>query len=486
VSFVYVPQILLIVVALLAIVLWFAGGYQQEVQAKNDRPSLPAILLASWIIASAVYGPAFFVLRAAGIFDITIERMIFFAIIFLLVIGLFTGKVSFHINITIEMIMGVFSIVCFISMVRTGFIRISPEFVSPWFVFISGYLFPFIVFIFAKNYITREKDMALILHALFYLGIYLSITAFFEYANFRQFVFPQYINNFEIGIHTDRARGPFLNAPFNGVGILIGLICGLHLLQKKTGFAKVFHQAALLLFFPAVFFTLTRAVYLGLLIVLFIFMGWYKTSFSKWKLLSLPLAVFLIIGLANSPRLFSTERREGGVAQVEEVSIRFALMKRSIYLFQEQPFTGIGFAQFAPTSSRSYKGPVSAIEEGGLEAIQHSHLMGIGAELGITGLLAYLTLIVLTLLRLKQLAGKLPEAGIMGNNLRYVIAAIWCVYLNNNLFVEPTTSIFVNAAPFLFAGVADGLYRRSLESGLLSPSPIQMSQSPMRIMNSHV
>lgn len=482
----YVPQIVLIIVALLAIVLWFAGGYQQEAQLKNDRPSLPAVLLASWLIASAVFGPAFFVLRVAGIFDITIERLIFSAVIFVLVIGLFTGNVRFHSNITIEIIMGIFGMFCILSMIRTGFIRIAPEFVSPWFVFISGYLFPFIVFIFAKNYITREKDMTLILHALFYLGIYLSITAFFEYTNLRQFVFPRYINDFEIGIHTDRARGPFLNAPFNGVGILIGLISGLHLLQKKTGFAKVFYQAALLLFFPAVFFTLTRAVYLGLLIVLFIFIGWYKTSFSKWKLLSLPLAIILIVGVTSSPRLLSTERREGGVAQTEEVSIRFALMKRSIYLFMNQPFTGVGFAQFAPSSIQSYTGPVASIEAGGLSIIQHSHLMGIGAEMGIPGLLAYLTLIIMTLSRLKQLAGKLPEAGIMGNNLRIVIFAIWCVYLNNNLFVEPTTSIFTNAAPFLFAGVADGLYRRSLESGLLSPSPIRMSHSPMRIINSHV
>jgi hypothetical protein len=382
--------------------------------------------------------------------------------------------------------MGLFVSVCMVSMIRVGFVPAAPQFSSPWFTFITGYLFPFIVFVFAKNYIVREEDVTFILQALFYFGIYLSITAFFEYTNLRQFIFPRYIADPEIGIHWDRARGPFLNAAFNGVGILIGFISGLHLLQKKTGIAKAFHQTALLFFFPAVFFTLTRSVYLGMLITLFIFLGWYKTSFSKWKLISLPLAVVLIVGMANSPRLLSSERREGGVAQVGEVEIRLALLKRSIFMFSEQPFAGVGLAQFVPASIRSYKGPVANIEEYARDTFQHNHLLAVAAELGITGLMTYLTLIVLILRRLKQLVGKLPVKGIMGNNLRVAIFAIWCVYLNNNLFVEPAHSIFVNSVPFLFAGLADGLYTRSLESGLLSQSPTRMPQSPMRIMNSHV
>jgi O-antigen ligase len=273
----------------------------------------------------------------------------------------------------------------------------------------------------------------------------------------------------------------------HSIGILIGLISGLHLLQKKTGFTKVFYQAALLLFFPAVFFTLTRSVYLGLLITLFIFLGWYKTSFSKWKLISLPLAIILIVGVANSPRLLSSERREGGVAQVAEVDIRLALLQQSYFLFSERPLAGVGLAQFIPASSRSYKGPVPAsIEEAGT-TFQHNHLLGVATELGIPGILVYLTLIILILRRMKQLAGKLPETGLMGNNLRVTIFAIWCVYLNNNLFVEPSNNIFINAIPFLFAGLADGLYTRSLlQLGLASQSPVRILQTPMRIMNSHV
>jgi hypothetical protein len=142
------------IVALLAIILWFAGGYKQA-HAKDDRFSLPAILLASWIISGAAFGVYFFVFRPAGLFDISIERLLFSMILFFLVAGLFNGKVRFQTNSAIEIIMGIFILVCILSMMRVGFVPVSPEFVSPWFVFITGYFFPFIVFIFAKDIFVR-------------------------------------------------------------------------------------------------------------------------------------------------------------------------------------------------------------------------------------------------------------------------------------------------------------------------------------------
>ena len=90
---------------------------------------------------------------------------------------------------------------------------------------------------------------------------------------------------------------------------------------------------------------------------------------------------------------------------------------------------------------------------------------------------------------MKQLAGKLPADGILGNNLRVAVFAIWCVYLNNNLFVEPSNAIFVNSVPFLFAGLIDGLYTRSMQANVVSQA-VKMSglasQPTMRIMSGHV
>jgi O-antigen ligase len=191
----------------------------------------------------------------------------------------------------------------------------------------------------------------------------------------------------------------------------------------------------------------------------------------------------LIVGIINSPRLLSTERREGGVYQVEEVNVRFALLERAAVMFFNSPLTGVGLAQFTPASTFKYRGRIPRAVETATPS-SHNHLLGIATELGIPGIVFYLAIIIPILWRLKQLAGKLPETGIMGDNLRIVIFAIWCVYLTQNLFAEPSNNLFINAVPFLFAGLADGLYTRSLQPGL--PYRSFVSQSPMRIINSHV
>ena len=125
------------IVALLVILLWFGKGYRQ-VRAQEERTTLPVMVLAFWVIASAVFGPLFFALRPAGLFDISIERLLFLMILFFLMIGLFQGKVRFDRNIAIELIMLIFVPICLVSMIRTGFLPASPDFPSPWYVFISS------------------------------------------------------------------------------------------------------------------------------------------------------------------------------------------------------------------------------------------------------------------------------------------------------------------------------------------------------------
>ncbi|MEW6333037.1 MAG: O-antigen ligase family protein [Thermodesulfobacteriota bacterium] len=476
----------LIILSLAVIILWFRAKHDSH-HSEEDRLGLPAILLVLWVIASVVFGIHFFIVRLAGSFDITIERLIFIMILIFLGVGLLGGKVRLRLPVTIEIVMGIFILICLLSMMRTGFLPVSSKFISPWSVFISGYLFPFILFVFAKNYVFHGRDMAFLLKALFYFGIYLSVTAFFEYVELHQLVIPRFIRDPAVSeMHLERARGPFLNAAMNGFGIIVGFICGLHLLQQQKGLTKAFYLAALCLFIPAVYFTQTRSAYLGLFITLFIFLIWYRAPFPKWKIVSLPLVLVLMVGVAYSPRLLSADRREGGVAQKQEVDVRFALMEKSYALFSAQPITGVGLSQFIPSSYGSYKGTISFSMEEMEPQLQHNHILGIAAELGFPGLLAYLTLVGLILRRLMQLKARLPEGGVMGKNLCIAGFAIWCVFLETGLFAETSLDLFTSAVPYIFAGLADGLYTRSRESGMLPCASIRLSQPPMRIVSSHV
>src|SRR5208283_5404383 len=88
-----------------------------------------------------------------------------------------------------------------------------------------------------------------------------------------EFIFPRYILDEGLGIHADRARGPFLQAVANGVALnLLGLIALDSFRRKRL---RGWAAAAVLIALPlAILATKTRAVWLsfaGTILVLLLF-----------------------------------------------------------------------------------------------------------------------------------------------------------------------------------------------------------------------
>jgi O-antigen ligase len=361
--------------------------------------------------------------------------------------------------LTIEILMLLFSLVCILSMLAKGFKPVNTLFPAPWNVFVNGYLFAFLAFLFAKNQVTTEQDVRFVLGTLYAMGLYLAVVAFFEFFELRQFVYPQFINNPKILLHLDRARGPFLNSAFNGIALIVGFLAGFHLMSCLQGPGRVFHQGLLVLFFPAIFFTQTRSIYLGFIITLAALLLCYRTPIPKWKVMALPVALMLVLVLVNVPRLASKERREGGVLQVDEVLVRATLLERSVVMFSDHPLTGVGLGQFIPVFYNEYRGRVATLENTADQA-QHNHLIGMLVELGVFGVGLYLAIITMLFRRLYQLLPRMPSRGLVSVNLLLVIGVVLVVQLVANQFVEPSYCMFVNVVFFLFGGMADGLYSR--------------------------
>jgi hypothetical protein len=210
-------------------------------------------------------------------------------------------------------------------------------------------------------------------------------------------------------------------------------------------------------FFPAVFFTLTRSVYLCFLITLATLLFSYRTSFPKWKILALPLAVVMVLTFVNLPKLASSNRRAGGVYEVNEVLIRQSLIKRSLIMVADNPVFGVGLAQFIPASVAKYKGLVP-IAETPTEQTQHFQLLGMAVELGLVGLFVYLSIIFVFFKRVYSLFIGLPRTGFIDSNLALLIGLSLVVYMVNNIFIDPSFQLFPNVVFFTFGGLADGLY----------------------------
>jgi len=448
---------LTVIIALaLCVVCFFSAVLLRKHFSGKDAAGAHLAVFCLWLVSTVVWGRSFFQLKIPGIFDFTFDRLLLAALAVLLLAGLFSGRVSFRRCSGIELVLFAFLALGLISMSLHGFRSALPEFPSPWGMFISGYLFPAVAFLFARSYLGNPHGMRIVFTVIFWLGVYLSITAFFEFFGIRALVFPRYISDPETLIHLGRARGPFLNAGFNGAAIIFGFICGLHLLPDMKGPARALYLALLSLAPPAVFFTQSRSAYLGFLVALVLFLCFYRTRFPKWKAFALPVTLLAAFIIVNIPRMASEDRRAGGVAQIEEIEIRMTLFGRSLRLAAMEPFFGVGMGQFVPVAASNF--PVESASFALQDEVQHFHVLGILAELGITGALLYLVLIVLVFRRLYQLRRGLPAEGFAGGNLILAMTAVWVVYLTTNLFLEPSYCLFLNAVPFALAGAADGMY----------------------------
>ncbi len=362
---------------------------------------------------------------------------------------------------TFEILMGFFLIFCIASMINHGFFPRTPDYPSPWFTFITAYLFPFIVFYFAKKYITRVPDIKLVFNIIFFIGCYVVITAFFEFYQLYGLIFPRYISNPELGIGWGQARGPLLNSAHFGTIILFGLACGMHLFSFRKGVSKLIFSGLFLLFPFAVFFSQTRAVYLAFVMLFFIYILFYRSGFPKWKVFALPMTILFIIFFALLPILAQEDRRAGGLRQPETVEIREGLFEVSIMMIKDNPFFGVGLTQFLPATAEEYRGKVPILDRYADVIYFHNYFLGITTELGLTAALIFIAIILLMFKRLFALSKYLSSSDqFLNKNFIVVVGSVWTVYWVIYTFSSPEFVIYPNAVIFMFAGIVDGLYQR--------------------------
>ena len=80
-------------------------------------------------------------------------------------------------------------------------------------------LLGFVLFFVAPKAFREARDREILLGTLVALGAYLGVTAVLETTGPRALIVPGYINDPSVGIHFDRARGPFVEAAANGLAL---------------------------------------------------------------------------------------------------------------------------------------------------------------------------------------------------------------------------------------------------------------------------
>ena len=269
---------------------------------------------------------------------------------------------------------------------------------------------------------------------------YLVFTAIAFLADARALIFPRFILDQSLGIHADRARGPFLQAVANGMSLNLLGILAITLARERRKLVFFLWLALPV----AILATLTRAVWISFAVSTVV-LG-FRLGVPRLRRACLLLAVATVIaGLAiglTDNSLAKTLRDR--TAERGPVEARMAVYDAGWSMFQERPLTGW-------TAGRMYSELARRMSGYHLSVFYvHNTYLSLLIEFGIPGLALY-GILFFNLFRLSRLRMAATETPAVAA-LRKAWPVLLCVYLFNAFFVDMAYQ-FVIGLVFTVAGM---------------------------------
>ena len=392
--------------------------------------------------------------------DVSIGRVLFIFLIAMFIIRILTRKQNIFSFTKVEYSMILFIFLAVISMICTGFF-VKDDGGLRMAQLLAGYIFPFSMFFISQHiYDTPEKRAGFIKFILL-IGLYLSLTAIFEHFGLDRLVWPRYILDPYIGIHTERARGPFVQAAVNGTALGFVLSASFYFLLNFKGRTawRIFSYALIVLTPLAIFFTYTRAAwlaaFLSFAIIVMISLRYKKRWFTIMAAIMsilIFLSFWMLIIDEGAISLASDRARSEN-----PIYIRLDLYAASINMFFHNPLFGVGFGRFRDHAP-SYFINMDILPSRSSILTEHDTFMGVLAETGIVGFMLILIIYTFVLIKSIRLYRYLSH-DLTASSMVITFWGIASVFVLNSMFIEMRDFDFVNSIFFIFAGIICGWER---------------------------
>lgn len=392
--------------------------------------------------------------------DINFYRILWIILVLAFIVQIALRERDFLPITKIEIMMILFCAICLISMLRAG-VLFKEEHGLVLRNFLNGYAIPFSIFFLVKNIVDSEQKIKKIFQFLLIIGIYLTLTGIFEYFRITALVFPRNIMDPNVGIHYGRARGPFTQAAVNGtvLGIifLLSVYFFLHMHRKRS---QIFFGIPIALMPIALFFTYTRACWIGFIFSLLLIAFTYP---RLRKIFLFGFFMIVTVILLNWSNLINKERTRGRIMAEGPIYNRINLYAASLKMFLEKPIFGFGFNTFEKESP-AYFVKIRGVPFEDLNKVLGAHdtLVSILVELGLIGLVPLLLIFFYFFRHSIKLYQILPSEPFLGKGLIAVFWGIGIIFIVNMQFIQTRYFLFPNSLFFLFAGIVVGLEQRRL------------------------
>lgn len=342
---------------------------------------------------------------------------------------------------------------CAMALLATSSALAAPFDAQTWSMLAAKFLVPYASFCMARIVFARDVAVRRFFQFVLVAVAYLTFTAVAFLVGAEALIWPRHILDPSLGLHVERARGPFLQAVANGTAINILAVLTAYWLEKTH--MRRARVMALLGGVPlAIVATMTRGVWLGFACSMAALLATIRLRFRRVGAAFLATAVGAVLLIAASRG--ATSGLSERIHDEGSVDFRFALYEASWELFAERPLLGWGMNQ-APTRIRE-----RLVGREGVEAsTPHNTYVELALEHGLVGLGLWVFVIARLLAIGRGLRGAPPdhEGALLDAGFLGISRVVLVVYLINGVFVVMNYQ-FINMLVFTVAGMASGVAAR--------------------------
>ena len=309
-------------------------------------------------------------------------------------------------------------------------------------------ILPFLVFLVAPVVFRTPRERDILLRTLVALGLYLSLTTFFERFGLNALVFPQYILDPNIGTHAGRGRGPFAEAVTNGFALYVCAVASIIAFARWRRTQPLFARICLWTAALAVggaFMSQQRSVWLGALVATVVAATTIGEARKHAPAILAMLALVVGGSLLLIPGLAAQVQERGN--QQDTVWDRKNLARAAVNMVEERPLFGFGWSQFTRASPEYFEQADGYPLAPNISRLRvHNVPLNYEAELGLVGLMLWAAVLI------TGVGGALATRGppdLAAWRAGLLAVAVCYVVVSN--FVPP--SVFPNLVLWLWAGV---------------------------------
>lgn len=416
--------------------------------------SEPFKALIMWLLLSPALGSYIKLSLPVGIPDLTFDRLVIGCIVFALALQVMFRRGRLLPAGQTEKAMVLFVVLGLLDV----FFR-SPTRGSDFLIFLDEYGVPFLLFMVAKNLFHSHEQIQQFLRVLFLVGVYLAVYGIYQFLTRGSMVLADDIDPATLGhLIEGRAVGPYASGAIYGTVLTFAFVWTLYLVPfERWAGAQVCIVIGLVLMGLGIFFSVTRAVWVGFLGALFV-VQLFDRKWRKPFVLCLT-ALTLLVSAAWFKRSDTSLVHARLVAE-DSVQQRLVAYKLALLMSLAKPVFGYGRGDKPFAIGRvEYLARIQSdwLELGAEIGPPHNQYVYTLVQYGLIGLIAYGAIFFAIVRSGITLMRMVPDPDSAQRQFVIFFWGMLAAYLVQGLFADVVAFPFLGALLFIFAGILDRL-----------------------------